>query len=497
MGEGGRFKATKTKHPGVFFIKGTSHEGKPEKIFYISYYRDGKRHFEKAGRQYRDDMTASRASRIRGARIEGTELPNKARREEEAATKAAEAGRWTFDRLWAEWKAVNATKKGIANDDNRYRTHLQPLFGHKEPKEVTSFEVDRLRNLMLKGNAPSPGRKFNPSAMRRADYSEKKKKELAERAAKRERKREPYAVGTVVSVLSLLRRIASFGADRRLCDGLSFKVKTPKGAKQKTEDMTGDQMARYIRTCREWSDPREGNFQLLALYTGMRRSEIRKLKWADVDLDRGFILLRDPKSGEDERVPLGDAAAELLQAELKRTQRTADITLSSEETKGFALRPGKKVDLKGLGKRFNGAYGVPEVDHSIVNSSYIFSGEKGGPRGLRQIGESSRSIRDAAGLPADFRPNHGLRHTFASHLASSGEVDLYTLQRLMTHKSPIMTQRYAHLRDETLKRGANVMSRIVREANEKAREKGRDGIAEEGWVSGRKRGNFTGQLRGE
>ncbi len=84
-----------------------------------------------------------------------------------------------------------------------------------------------------------------------------------------------------------------------------------------------------------------------------------------------------------------------------------------------------------------------------------------GPRGMRQISETSRKIRDAAELPQDFRPNHGLRHTFASHLASSGEVDLYTLQRLMTHKSPMMTQRYAHLRDEALKRGANIMSRIV------------------------------------
>jgi len=32
----------------------------------------------------------------------------------------------------------------------------------------------------------------------------------------------------------------------------------------------------------------------------------------------------------------------------------------------------------------------------------------------------------------------------------------------------MMTQRYAHLRDETLKRGANVMSRIVAAAGEKA-----------------------------
>jgi hypothetical protein len=111
MGEGGRFKATKTKHPGIYFIMGTSHEGKPEKIFYISYYRDGNRHFEKAGRQYRDDMTASRASRIRGARIEGTELPNKARREEEAATKAAEAGRWTFERTFNRYSATRNRRR--------------------------------------------------------------------------------------------------------------------------------------------------------------------------------------------------------------------------------------------------------------------------------------------------------------------------------------------------------------------------------------------------
>jgi len=41
----------------------------------------------------------------------------------------------------------------------------------------------------------------------------------------------------------------------------------------------------------------------------------------------------------------------------------------------------------------------------------------------------------------------GLRHVYASMLASSGQVDMYTLQKLLTHKSPAMTQRYAHLRD--------------------------------------------------
>lgn len=42
----------------------------------------------------------------------------------------------------------------------------------------------------------------------------------------------------------------------------------------------------------------------------------------------------------------------------------------------------------------------------------------------------------------------------------------------MTHKSPIMTQRYAHLRDEALKRGANVMGKIVAASAEKGAKEG-------------------------
>jgi len=55
------------------------------------------------------------------------------------------------------------------------------------------------------------------------------------------------------------------------------------------------------------------------------------------------------------------------------------------------------------------------------------------------VNHQIRKIKEAAGLPKDFRALHGLRHVFASMLASSGQVDLYTLQKLLTHKSPGMT----------------------------------------------------------
>jgi integrase len=100
----------------------------------------------------------------------------------------------------------------------------------------------------------------------------------------------------------------------------------------------------------------------------------------------------------------------------------------------------------------------PSASVSASASGYIFPGRNGNRR--HDLGKSASRIRDAAGLTKDFRPLHGLRHHFGSMLASSGEVDLYTLQKLMTHKSPEMTARYAHLRDAARRRASDVADRL-------------------------------------
>jgi integrase len=56
---------------------------------------------------------------------------------------------------------------------------------------------------------------------------------------------------------------------------------------------------------------------------------------------------------------------------------------------------------------------------------------------------------------------HGLRHYYASELANSGQVEMHVLQKLMTHKTPRMTQRYAHLRDDALKQASSIAANIV------------------------------------
>ncbi len=50
---------------------------------------------------------------------------------------------------------------------------------------------------------------------------------------------------------------------------------------------------------------------------------------------------------------------------------------------------------------------------------------------------------------------------YASIPASSGQVDRYILQKLLTHKSPNMTQRYAHLRDQALRQAADLAGNII------------------------------------
>ena len=111
-------KRHKTKHDGIYYIIGTAiGSGKPEKIFYMTYRKYGKLISEKAGRQFKDDMTAGRAAVKREKRILGKELSNAEQREADRAAKQTEADKYTIERLW---KAYKAAKPNLKSWKNRY-----------------------------------------------------------------------------------------------------------------------------------------------------------------------------------------------------------------------------------------------------------------------------------------------------------------------------------------------------------------------------------------
>ena len=127
----------------------------------------------------------------------------------------------------------------------------------------------------------------------------------------------------------------------------------------------------------------------------MRRGEILKLKWADVDFKNRIITIQESKSGKKRMLPMDDTLWEALSLLPTRFQR-----------------------------------------------GYVF------PSPVREEQprfDFTRPFRNAV-EKADIRNFrfHDLRHTFASHLVMSG-VDLMTVKELLDHASVTMTMRYSHL----------------------------------------------------
>ncbi len=139
---------------------------------------------------------------------------------------------------------------------------------------------------------------------------------------------------------------------------------------------------------------------LVLLNTGMRFGEITRLRHSDVNLTDRLITVRGEgaKSGRTRVVPMNLEAHRILSA-------------------------------------LTGAAG-----------EYVFPGDDG--ERLTTIKKSWGAVLKVAKIEG-FRL-HDLRHSFASRVKRAG-ADLYTVQRLLGHSTPIMTQRYSHLQPDDLR----------------------------------------------
>lgn len=153
-------------------------------------------------------------------------------------------------------------------------------------------------------------------------------------------------------------------------------------------------------------------FVVLALNTGCRKNELMRLKWSAVDLAAGRFTLdgENTKNGKRRVLPLNAAALE-------------------------ALRQCRRY-----------------CDENCPDSPWVFCWKDGAP-----IGDLRRGFRAACELAGieDFRI-HDLRHTFASWLVQR-EVPLMYVRDLLGHSSIKMTERYAHLAQDSLVRAVAVL----------------------------------------
>ena len=132
----------------------------------------------------------------------------------------------------------------------------------------------------------------------------------------------------------------------------------------------------------------------VALYTGMRRGEVLKLRWQHVDFEEREIIVVESKSGKARTLPINSFLFHLLYGLRLQDGKSEFVFVNHETGKPF-------VDIK---RAFNGACKRAEI----------------------------KDLRF-----------HDIRHSFASRLARNG-VDLNTVKELMGHASITTTQRYLH-----------------------------------------------------
>jgi len=377
----------KTKYPGVFYRDAERLGGSgTERVYYVVYKKDGKTQEEKAGRQYADGMTEARANAYRAELIEGKREPRKEKKARQEAEKQAAATRPTIRHLWADYKALRPASRALGIDEGRFNNFLASTFGDKTPDEIATAEVDKVRVQMLNaGKSPQ----------------------------------------TTKHALALLKRIILSGVRTGRIDPPSPKklqITLPAVSNEKTETLTDAQFDALLVAAEQSDNWKAGALVLLALSTGMRRGEMLKLRWEQVNFEQKFIALpaTQVKARENQIVALTDFATELLM----RLPRT---------------------------------------------SSYVFPGETG-EKPITNLYPALRRIRKAAGLPKDMRPLHAWRHVFASRLASNRET-LYVIQRLLRHADSRMTERYAHLADEAVRRAAGKVDEDLRSAQGRGKER--------------------------
>ena len=217
---------------------------------------------------------------------------------------------------------------------------------------------------------------------------------------KSERKKQGRKPETINKELGALRRMFNLAVQ----GALSVKVsKNPvKGLKlikvSKMKPRT--YKAWEFQALYEAASPHFRPILLCAYMTGMRRSEIAKLKWKYVDLEDGYIHVVETKNGESRTIPIGESLLKNL-ANIKE-HALSDFVFTTPEGKPYtSLTSWKRAWSTALKKS------------GIKNGRF-----------------------------------HDFRHTFVSNLIVNEKEDFATVMALSGHKDISMLKRYSHTHED-------------------------------------------------
>jgi site-specific recombinase XerD len=212
---------------------------------------------------------------------------------------------------------------------------------------------------------------------------------------------------TIEYMRAVVRQIWNCAVRNGIVNGKSptFEVKIPKCDNERQRFLTHEEAALLLKALKKRS-VQVFQMAFLSLNCGLRAGEIFNLTWTDVSLEKGFLTLRDTKNGK------------------------SGIAFMTQEVREMFEKMNPKVPNEFIFKNLKG--------EKMKFIAHIFE------KVVAECGLNNGIIDTKQKVVF-----HTLRHTYASWLVESG-VDLYTVQKLMRHATLAMTQRYAHLGQNTL-----------------------------------------------
>lgn len=276
--------------------------------------------------EYGRGITLDAARRIaRGLREQVADRidPRKVRAEEQrlAVTVAGAVESYLVDlRERTESGARRGKRSSYGSAKNRLEGHVVPVLGAKRLREVTGEDVRKLHRSMkatpVEANrtltclsavfAWASRAELVPAGFNPVHRVERYREDGRRRALTRE---ELTALGAV------MREAEQMGSVPLLEHGKPIKRK---GKPLRTKIGLSPLLAMRLLALTSF---RRG--EVLGAEMRERRGDREGLRWADLDLDRGLVRLRDSKTGPQERV-IGAAAVELLQAARPPWARDSD-----------------------------------------------------------------------------------------------------------------------------------------------------------------------------
>lgn len=132
----------------------------------------------------------------------------------------------------------------------------------------------------------------------------------------RNQRLEEVKPATVRRELGILRRVIEvarkdWGAPIR--DNPVAQISFPPAKDARERRLRGNELERLLSAIKRGRNPLIQPLIFFALETGLRRGEMLRLRWQDIDMQGRSALIRDTKNGSDRTIPLSKPAMSILE----------------------------------------------------------------------------------------------------------------------------------------------------------------------------------------